>query len=218
MNLIDYGRLLVRRGWIMVLLAVLAAGAAYVISTQIAPVYRASQLVLIVPNRNDLGLTDATQRLMNSYVVYLRSSSRAQEVIDALRLDRDAGALIGNVQIQAFRDNLTVQIDVDLENASDAQRIANEWGNVLIRYQETENQTRRQEDRIRALLPDGASVGLLRPRPSLNAAIGGVLGFIIGAVIVFILEFLESSIIRRREDLERVLEIPVLATLPDSPK
>ncbi len=218
MNLIDYGRILVRRGWIMLLLAALAAVSAYLISTRITPVYRATQLILIQPSRNDLGLTDATQRLINSYVVYLQSTARAQEVIDALRLDYEAGDLASNVTIQASRDNLTVQIDVDLGDPADAGRVANEWGNILVRYQEVANQTRRQEDRISAILPDGAKVGLLRPRPGLNAAIGAVAGLLVGGVIVFALEFLESSIIRRREDVERALEIPVLATIPEGTK
>lgn len=218
MNLIDYGRLLVRRGWIIVLLAIIAAGSAYVLSTRIQPVYRATQLVLIQPSRNDLGITESTLRLMNSYVVYLKSTERAQQVINNLQLDMLAGDLNGNATIQASRDNFTVQIDVDLTDAGIAGRVANEWGQLLVRYQETENQTRRQEDRIRALLPDGPSVGLLRPRPTINAAAGAVIGIVLGAVIVFVLEYLESSVIRRRDDLERVLEIPVLATIPDGQK
>jgi capsular polysaccharide biosynthesis protein len=39
-------------------------------------------------------------------------------------------------------------------------------------------------------------------------------GLIIGVVIVFVLEYLESSIVRRREDVERSLELPVLANIP----
>jgi capsular polysaccharide biosynthesis protein len=30
-----------------------------------------------------------------------------------------------------------------------------------------------------------------------------------------VLEYLESSIVRRREDIERALDLPVLATIPD---
>jgi capsular polysaccharide biosynthesis protein len=218
MNLIDYGRLLVRRGWIIVLLALIAAGSAYVLSTRIIPIYRATQLVLIQPSRNDLGITESTLRLMNSYVIYLKSAERAQQVIDNLQLDMLAPELEGAATILASRDNFTVQIDVDLPDAGVAGRVAQEWGNLLVRYQENENQTRRQEDRIRALLPDAPDVSLLRPRPTINALAGAVLGIVLGAVIVFVLEYLESSVIRRRDDLERALEIPVLATIPEGQK
>ena len=33
--------------------------------------------------------------------------------------------------------------------------------------------------------------------------------------VVFVLEYVESSIVRRREDIERVLDLPVLASIPD---
>jgi len=42
-----------------------------------------------------------------------------------------------------------------------------------------------------------------------------VLGAIVGVIIIFVLEYLESSVVRRREDLERMMEIPVLATIPE---
>jgi uncharacterized protein involved in exopolysaccharide biosynthesis len=57
MNLIDYGRILLRRGWIMALLAVIAAVSAYVLSSRQTPEYRATQMVLIQPARTDNGLT-----------------------------------------------------------------------------------------------------------------------------------------------------------------
>jgi capsular polysaccharide biosynthesis protein len=215
MSLLDYARILVRRGWIIVLLAVIAASSAYLLSRGQTPVYRATQLVLIQPNRNDLGLTDATQRLLNSYVVYLNSAVRAQEIIDALQLDVLAGELEGAVTIQSTRDSLTVQIDFDWADQRIAGQVASEWGTLLVRYQENENQTRRQEDRVRAILVDAPDVSLLRPRPTLNAAIGAALGLLIGAIIVFVLEFMESAIVRRRDDLERALELPVLAAIPD---
>ncbi|MFN8526995.1 MAG: Wzz/FepE/Etk N-terminal domain-containing protein [Anaerolineae bacterium] len=218
MSLIDYARIIVRRGWIVILLAIIAAASAFLLSKTITPVYRATQIILIQPARNDLSLTDSTQRLMNSYVVYLKSAARAQEIIDELSLDMLAGELEGAATIQAIRDNLTIQIDVDLPEGLPVDQIAQAWGNILVRYEENENQTRRQEDRINAVLPDSPDVSLLRPRPSLNAAIGGVIGAILGVIIVFVLEFLESAIVRRRDDLERALDIPVLAAIPEGQK
>jgi capsular polysaccharide biosynthesis protein len=85
---------------------------------------------------------------------------------------------------------------------------------MLVRYRSSENQTVRQEDRINALLPDSARCGLQSPRPALSAAAGAVLGAVLGLVVVFALEYLESSIVRRREDVERVSGLPVLAVIP----
>lgn len=62
---------------------------------------------------------------------------------------------------------------------------------------------------------DVPRVGLDRPRTVLNTLAGAVLGALLGMVIIFILEYLESAIVRRREDVERALSLPVLASIPD---
>ncbi|MBW4438707.1 MAG: hypothetical protein KME04_16320 [Pleurocapsa minor GSE-CHR-MK-17-07R] len=215
MSLYEYGRIILRRGWIVLLLAVLAAASAFILSRQITPTYRASQVILIQPARNDLGLTEATTRLMNSYQVYLNSSRIAQQVIDGLQLDMTPGDLLGNVTIQSNRDNLTVQIDVDLEDCAIASRVASAWGDQLVIYRNTQNQTVRIEDRIDAISADNPRCPTsITPNVTINAVAGGLLGGLIGVVLVFVLEYLESSVVRRRDDLERTVDLPVLATIP----
>lgn len=213
MNLVDYGRILWRRGWMMVLLALIAAGSAYVLSFQQTPVYRSTQKVLIQPSRNDLGLTEATTRLLNSYVVYLDSELIAARVIDALRLDMTPGQLKSNVTIAPDPLRFTIQIDVDLPDGDLANDVARTWGEMLVQYRNEQNQTVRREDRIDALLPDVARYELLRPRPIINALAGAILGVLLGGIIIFVLEYLESSVVRRRDDIER--DIPVLAAIPE---
>lgn len=215
MNLSEYGRILWRRGWIIVLCAVLAGAAAFIFSRQQVPTYRASQVLLIQPSRNDLGLTEATTRLMNSYQVYLNSTIIAQRVIDNLRLDRLPGDLLSDVTIQSDRNNLTVQIDVDGQDCAIASRVASEWGNQLVIYRNQENQTVRQEDRIDAIPADAPKCPTsVTPNVAINTIAGVLLGAAAGVVIVFILEYLESSMIRRRDDIEHGLELPVLASIP----
>jgi capsular polysaccharide biosynthesis protein len=153
--------------------------------------------------------------MMNSYQVYLRSTERAQEVIDTLKLDMLADDLLNDVEIVSNRDNLTIQIDVTLPDPQIAGDVARTWGDLLVRYRNEQNQTARQEDRVSATLPDRAQVGLFAPRPAISAAAGAVLGLLLGGVVIFALEYLESSIVRRREDIERAIEIPVLAAIPD---
>jgi capsular polysaccharide biosynthesis protein len=215
MSLYEYGRIILRRGWIVLLLAALAAGSAFFLSRQITPTYRASQVILIQPARNDLGLTEATTRLMNSYQVYLNSTRIAQQVIDALQLDMTPGDLLGNVTIQSNRDNLTVQIDVDMQDCAIAGRVASSWGDQLVIYRNTQNQTVRIEDRIDAISADNpACPTSTTPNVTINTVAGGLLGALIGVLLVFVLEYLESSVVRRRDDLERTVDLPVLATIP----
>jgi capsular polysaccharide biosynthesis protein len=215
MNLIDYIRILVRRGWIIVLLAVIAAGSAYFLSARQAPIYKSTQKVLILPSRADLSLTESTKGIMNSYVQYLDSEYVAQEVINKLQLDMTAAALKGNARFKADTLRLFIQIDVYSTNGDLANDIARTWGEELVRFRQEENQKVTRQDQIDARLQDVARYSLDRPHPLVNAAAGAVLGLLLGGVIVFVLEYLESSVVRRREDLERALDMPVLAAIPD---
>lgn len=215
MNLIDYGRILLRRGWIMLLLAVLAAGGAFFIGRGQAPVYRATQKVLIQPSRSDLGLAEASRLLLNPYRSYLDSTYIAADVIEKLRLDMTPEQLKSKVTITADQLSLLIQIDADLEDERVAGQVAQEWGNELVQYRDEENQRARREDQVAARLQDNPALSLLAPRPSIYAVAGGVLGLLVGGVLVFVLEYLESSVVHRREDLERALDIAVLANIPE---
>jgi non-specific protein-tyrosine kinase len=214
-NLIDYARILWRRGWIMLILAIIAAASAYALSTQQQAVYRASQRVLIQPTRPDNGLTIASRTLLGNHVAYLNSEFRAQEIIDRLQLDMTPPQLKGVATITQNQNDLTIQIDIDMADPGLAGSIAREWGVLLIEYRNAENNRARREDHINASLQDNASIGLLRPRPTINAAAGAVLGVLLGGVIIFLLEYLESSVVRSRDDLERNLAMPVLAAIPE---
>lgn len=215
MSLVDYGRILVRRGWILVLLAVIAAGSAYFLSSQQTPIYRATQRMLIVPSRTDFGLQQAASQLLMNQVAYLNSSLIAVQVIDELQLDIQPEFLMSRVTIAPDQNSLVIQIDVDLEDQSMANDVARTWGTILVEYRNEQNQQARQEDRIYARQQDTTQLSLLSPRPTINAIVGAVLGILVGAVIIFVLEYLESSIIHKREDIERALELPVLASMPD---
>ena len=214
MNLTEYVRILARRGWIMVLLALIAGGSAYILSRGQTPVYRASQIVLVQPSRADLGLAEASVRLLNSLAVFIDSELIAQEVINDLRLDMTAGELKGNTTIAPDQLRLTIQIDVDNKDQALASQIAHAWGRELEEYRNEQNQLVRREDRVNAIVIDFPAVSQKSPRPRITGAAAGILGLLVGGVIVFVLEYLESSIVRRREDLERVIDAPVLATIP----
>lgn len=214
MNLTEYVRILWRRGWIMLLLAVIVGGTAYVLSRQQTPVYRATQLVLIQPSRTDFGLTQASSLLLNPSVVFLDSRQIAEQIIEEQRLDMTPDALKGSVTIAPDQLRLTVQIDVQSTDGELANQIARAWGQKLVDYRNEQNQLARREDRVNAIMPDTPTYSQISPRPRLTALAGAILGLGIGGVIVFVLEFLESGIVRRKEDLERGLNLPVLATIP----
>lgn len=214
MDLSYYVRLLVRRGWIIVLAMAITAGAAYALSKAQTPVYRATQRVLMQPARNDFGLTETLRILLRSWVVFLDTQQKAQEAIDRLNLDMTAGDLMRYTTISSDPTQLTVQIDVDMQDGPLAARIAYELGVLLKEYRDQANRDLNRQDRIDAIVLDPATYGLYRPRTAVNTMAGGVLGLLLGGAVVFVLEYLESNVVRRQEDVERFLDLPVLAAIP----
>jgi capsular polysaccharide biosynthesis protein len=203
-----------QRGWIILLLAVLTAAAAFGFSRMQTPVYEANLKLLVRPSRTDFGQSQAARELLGNYEQWLRSSYRAQRVIDELQLDMTAGDLLGDVSVASDRLGLVVQLAVENTDPSLASDIARSWGNQLIQWQQEANDRNRQEDRIDIEFQDDPQIALERPKTRINTAAGAVFGALLGVMVIFVLEWIESGVVRRTEDIERYLDVPVIGTIP----
>lgn len=215
MELSDYLRIIRQRGWIIILLAVLTAVAAFGYSKMQTPVYESSLRLLVRPARTDFGQSQAARELLGNYEQWLRSSFRAQAVIDQLQLDMTAGELLGDVSVASDRLGLVVQLVVENSDGDLANDIARAWGNLLIQWQQQENEKNRQEDRITIEFQDNPQYSQASPQTTINTAAGFVFGALLGIILIFLLEWLESGVMRRSEDVERYLEIPVVGSIPN---
>jgi capsular polysaccharide biosynthesis protein len=214
MSLSDLFGLLRRRGWIILLLAALAAGSAYVFSKAQTPIYQATAVVLIKPTRADFGLAQTAKGLLRSYVAWLRTNDNAGRVINELKLDRAPEDLLGNVSIDPDESQFTIQVDARHEDGDEARRIARKWAELLVDWRNSENAKGRREDQVQAEIVDWRPYTQYRPQTSLNVLAGAILGALLGGVIIFVLETLESNIIRSRQDLERTLGLTVIGAIP----
>lgn len=214
MQLSDYLRILRRRGWIILLLAVLTALAAFGFSKMQTNVYKSTLNLLVRPSRTDFGQSQAAKELLKTYEAWLYSSYRAQAVIDELQLDMTAQELLGDVEVAS--DNFSFMVSLAVENTDPdlANDIARTWGNQLIQWQQQENDKNRQEDRITIEFRDDPQVALDRPNTRINTLAAFVFGALMGIILIFVLEWLESGVLQRSEDVERYLEIPVIGSIP----
>lgn len=214
MELNDIFRILRQRGWLILALMVLTAAAAYGFSRIQTPVYQSNLRLLVLPSRTDFGQAQAAKELLRSYEQWLRSTYRAQAVINDLQLDMTAGALLSDVRVAS--DGASFVIDLSVENTDPnlANDIARSWGNQLIQWQNANNDTLRKEDRINIEFLDDPQAGLDRPDTKINTAAGAVFGLLLGVALVFLLEWKASGVVRRSEDVERYLSIPVIGTIP----
>jgi capsular polysaccharide biosynthesis protein len=217
MQLQTYLKILWRRGWIMILLAVLTAAAAFGFSLIIrerAPLYKSTIKILVQPAQTDFGQAQAAKQLLGPYEAWLNSTYRAADVIDILQLDMTPAELLSDVRIAGDLNQLVLRIEVEHPNGDVANDIAREWAGLFIQWRNQENEEVRREDRIDAEILDDPVYAIERPKIAINTAAGGILGFMIGLGIVFVLEYLESGIIRSPDDVDRVLAIPVLSAIP----
>ena len=214
MPLIEYLRLLRRRGWILLLAAIVTAASAFVFSKIQTPIYKSTIYVLVQPARTDFGLTQSAKILLRSYVAWLDTDSRAAEVIDAIQLDRTPQDLRGDVEIASDDSRFVIQIDVEDEIGDQANDIAKKWAEIFVQWRQDQNQTQRREDRVDAFILDAPRYSLDRPNTKINVAAGAILGLLLGGVIVFALEWVESGVIRSASDIERFLGLTVAGAIP----
>ncbi len=216
MELSDYLRILRQRGWVIILVACLTAAAAFGFSKVQTPVYESTLRLLIRPTRSDFGQANAAKILLDTYVAWLNSRYRAQDVINTLQLDMEAGELLGDVKVASESISFIVQLTVENSDPNLANDIARTWGDLLIQWQTQENDKNRKEDRITIEFIDDPQAALARPKWKINTAAGAVFGALLGIIVVFVLEWIESGIVRRSEDIERFLDIPVIGSIPNN--
>ncbi len=214
MSLNDYFRILYRRGWIIVLTAALTAASALAFSYMQTPIYRATISVLVQPVRPDFGLTTSAKTLLRSYVAWMTTRTNAQKVIDTLQLDRTSESLLGDVTISSDDSRFVVQIDVKNANGDLANNIAQKWADLFVQWRNDQNSIARREDQVTAAVLDPPRYDLYRPKKSINTLAGGFLGLLLGGVIVFVMEYIESGVLRSPQDVERVLGLSVLGAIP----
>lgn len=214
MELSDYFRIIRQRGWLIVVLMGLTAAAAFGFSKMQTPVYQSNLRLLVQPSRTDFGQAQAAKTLLTSYEQWLYSSYRAQAVINNLQLDMTPGELLSDVRVASDGNSFIIQLSVENTDPNLANDIARSWGNELIKWQNANNDRLDKNDRITIEFVDDPQAGLDRPDTMINTAAGAVFGLLLGIALIFLLEWLASGVIRRSEDVERYLEIPVIGTIP----
>jgi len=221
MQLSDYFRILRTRGWIIVVVAVVAAISAFGFSKLQHPIYKSSMQVIVLPARNDMGLAQTTKSLLRAYVTHIDTKDFADLVLNRLAgdghpQDMTPAQIKGNVIIASYEDRNVIQIDAKDGDGEQANRIAWLWAQEFQAWRNLENGKVRKEDQVQVLLGDYPTYAKFRPQTMINTAAGGIFGALLGALIVAALEWIESGLVRTPADVERKLGLAVLGVIPTS--
>ena len=215
MELKVYWHILKKRGWIILLAALITGAAAYGFSRFQEPIYRARILVSVRPARADFGLTSSTKDLLRNFQTNLLTHRMAQKVIDRAQLDMNSYELLAEVEVNPEPDRFVMEIVAKDPDPQTAVTIVQTMAQTFVDEQEAWNQEQDKRDRIDVWIVDDArDAPQWRPNPKMNAVAGFILGALIGAIIVFALEWAESAYIRTSDDMERTAGVRVLAAIP----
>ena len=115
--------------WLIAGCTLLGAASAYLVSTRIPPVYRATAMLLVQPASGN-GMSDyqavlTSERLAQTYSQMLKERSLAQAVILELQLPDTAGALLRRIKVEPIPDTQLIRLSVEHPNPARAALIVN---------------------------------------------------------------------------------------------
>jgi capsular polysaccharide biosynthesis protein len=216
MELQEYIRIIRRRGWIVVLLAVLTAGAGFGFSRLQVNIYEASVKMTVRPARADWGLGQTVGSLLRSLAGDITTHSFLGEVIDIAQLDMTTDDLLDGrtVFVKDEAADFTIMVTVRDPSEQVAIEIVNTIAELFKEKRDAWNSLQDKRDQIDVEIRDRARYATLySPKTMINVIAGCVLGVLIGVMIVFILEWLEAGVVRSAEDMDR-LGIAALGAIP----
>jgi capsular polysaccharide biosynthesis protein len=224
MEISDYLRILRKRGWIIVVVAIVAAASAYGFSKMQTPIYSATVQLSVNPARLDWGLSNTIKDLLRNYATNIRTHAMAQNVIDRPGggvgpLDMKSDELLSKLFVNPDSSTFTMQIEARDKDPQVAMHIAQTTAEVFVEDRDAWNQRQDKRDRVEVSIVDNVyNLGYSQysPKTKINVLAAGLFGALIGVLVIFFLEWLEMDVIRTGEDIERVIGVTVLGAIPPS--
>lgn len=156
---------------------------------------------------NDLLLGD---RLVADYRELVKSRRVTSMTIDELGLsDMTSSKLMSRISVESKSNTRIITITVQDEDPDTARDIANKVANIfkdeVVDIMEVQN--------VQIIDEAVLNKNPVKPNIRMNTAIGLVLGLMLGIFIVFLIEYLDTSI-KDPEDIKKQLDLPVLGVIP----
>jgi capsular polysaccharide biosynthesis protein len=218
MEINDYLRILRKRGWIIIVVAVVAAASAFGFSKLQTPIYSAGVKLSVVPARaTDWGSNNSLKDLLRNYAENIRTHTTAAEVIDRAQLDMRTLSFLGKLYVNPDSSTFTLALEARDRDPEVAMAMVETTAKVFIEDRDQWNQRQDKRDRVEVTMLDSVyNLGFEQysPRTQINTLAGGLFGALVGILVIFFLEWLEMDTIRNAEDVERAIEVTVLGSIP----
>jgi len=215
-SLQDLFKTIRKRLGLIAILTILAITIAGVVSFLVlTPVYQTSTEILVNQSPSETGqLTNQNiqtdLQLINTYSGIIKSPAILNQVVEKIGLDMSTDQLTGKITVSNADQSQIVNITVQDEDPALAVEIANMTASVF----ESNIQELMNVDNVTILSPAVLSENPapVAPNPMLNMAIAAVVGLMLGVGIVFLLEYLDTTM-KDQQDIEDILGIPLLGVI-----
>lgn len=185
----------------------------------ITPMYKASTLLYVNNSSISVGSTQvsisqadivASQSLVETYIVILKSRTTLNEVIKKANLDYSYEELKKMVSASSINSTEIFTVDVLSDDPKEAEKIANTIGRVL--------------PKKIASIVEGSSVRIVdyavkpahkdSPSTTKNTVLGLLAGFILMCGIIIVQSLMDKKI-KDTDYLVKTYDLPMLAVIPD---
>jgi capsular polysaccharide biosynthesis protein len=213
MPLADYVAVFKRRGWVVLVVALVAVVAAFGFARLQTPLYRSS-VRLEVSGRFDYGVQLAVDKQLSPLAQRLMTSDVAAEVDRRLKLDLGPDALLAKVRAAPIAENVQIQVDADDVDPQRAQAIVGEFARVFEEQHAAQEQGKSLSERTTVTTLDRPTAAtLIWPQTRTLLLAAAILGLLAGTILAFGLEYLDDTV-KNAEDLERAAGLPTLGQVP----
>src|SRR5215208_2915862 len=215
----EFLRVLRRRLWIILVVAIMLAGLAVGLSFVQTPTYVASTLVLVgekgtnIPSPNLEGEVQGLQGSTETMARAVDTRPVAKAVVERLDLRQSSQDLLDNLSAEPVALTSFIEVTYEDPNPKRAQQIVNTVGAEF-------------SDRVALVSPSASSITAtvwehaampdspVSPRPVRNGMLALALGLLLGVGLAFLLEHLDDRW-RSPEEVEQVTGVPTLSLIPE---
>jgi len=203
--------------WRILALTIVAALISFAVSSfLIKPTYQAGTQILVTPKKQENNIIDAQQlqssvTLVNTYRVIIKSPAILEKVQkEVSNAPSSVSALNNMITVESEQNSQVINVSVQSKDAALASDIANSVANVF-----SEDIPKLMNvDNVKVLSVSGIPTSPVSPNIILNTAIAAVVGFLLGVGLAFLREVLDRRI-RTEEQVQQILDLPVLGSIPD---
>ncbi|MEG2110651.1 MAG: Wzz/FepE/Etk N-terminal domain-containing protein [Clostridium sp.] len=150
------------------------------------------------------------QKLLTTYAEVIKTDDIIEESMKKANIDESLNAVSGNLKVTPRADTQILEVSFTDTNKDEAAEFLDVLTDNFIKESKKLIPNGNIQIIQKVKVPDKA----VSPNKKLNIIIAFVLGLMVSIGISLLLEFMDNTF-KTKEDLEKVLDLPVLATIPD---